>query len=152
MIRLSGSGLHIYNCTKLYFVQNKFHAHKTLIKNSNMTDIIRMICLCHIVNIYYTTIVIPLSYHETNWGQCDYTNNNLIRVEMKFARPDDIIPSQYTGPELLLWGNFQWGRDKVAAILQTIFFRYISWIKMHEFRLGFHLSLFQSIISQHWFR
>ena len=48
-----------------------------------------------------------------------------------------------------------WGRDKIAAISQTTFSNAFSWMKMFEFRLKFHWSLFlrvQLIISQHWFR
>ena len=47
------------------------------------------------------------------------------------------------------------GRDKMDAILQTIFSNAFSWMKMFEFRLKFHWSLFlraQLIIFQHWFR
>ena len=35
-----------------------------------------------------------------------------------------------------------WGRDKMDAISQTTFSNAFSWMKMHEFRLTFHLSLF----------
>ena len=48
-----------------------------------------------------------------------------------------------------------WGRDKMAAIFQTTFSNGFSWMKMYEFRLTFHLSLFlrvQLTIFQHWFR
>ena len=48
-----------------------------------------------------------------------------------------------------------WGWDKMTAIFQTTFSNAFSWIKMYEFRLGFHWSLFlrvQLIIFQHWFR
>ena len=48
-----------------------------------------------------------------------------------------------------------WGRDKIDAISQTAFSNAFSWIKMHEFRLGFHWSLFlmcELTIFQHWFR
>ena len=48
-----------------------------------------------------------------------------------------------------------WGRDKMAAIFQTIFSNAFSWMKMYEFRLKFHWSLFlrvQLTISQYWFR
>ena len=43
----------------------------------------------------------------------------------------------------------------MAAISQTTFSRTFSWMKMYEFRLRFHWSLFlrvQLTISQHWFR
>ena len=48
-----------------------------------------------------------------------------------------------------------WGRDKMAAIFQTTFSSAFSWMKMFEFRLIFHWSLFprvQFTIFQHWFR
>ena len=48
-----------------------------------------------------------------------------------------------------------WGRDKMAAISQTTFSNAFSWMKMYEFRLKIHWSLFlkvQLTISQHWFR
>ena len=35
-----------------------------------------------------------------------------------------------------------WGRDKMAAISQTTFSNTFSWMKMYEFRLRFHWSLF----------
>ena len=45
--------------------------------------------------------------------------------------------------------------DKMSAISQTIFSNALSWMKMYEFQLKFHWSLFlkvQLIILQHWFR
>ena len=48
-----------------------------------------------------------------------------------------------------------WGRDKMDAISQTTFSNAFSWMKMHEFRLRFHWSLFlrfELTIFQHWFR
>ena len=47
-----------------------------------------------------------------------------------------------------------WGWDKMATIFQTTFSNAFSWMKMYEFRLRFHWSLFlrfQLTISQHWF-
>ena len=35
-----------------------------------------------------------------------------------------------------------WGPDKMVAILQTTFLNAFSWMKMYEFRLKFHWSLF----------
>ena len=35
-----------------------------------------------------------------------------------------------------------WGRGKMAAIFQTTISNAISWVKMYEFRLGFHWRLF----------
>ena len=48
-----------------------------------------------------------------------------------------------------------WGRDKMAAIFRTTFSNRFSWMKMYEFRLIYHWSLFprvQLTIFQHWFR
>ena len=48
-----------------------------------------------------------------------------------------------------------WGRDKMAAIFQMTFSSAFSSMKMLEFRLRFHWSLFlrvQLTIIQHWFR
>ena len=48
-----------------------------------------------------------------------------------------------------------WGRDKMATVSQTTLSNAFSWMKMLEFRLRFHWSLFlrvQLTIIQHWFR
>ena len=48
-----------------------------------------------------------------------------------------------------------WGRGKMDAISQTTFSRAFSWMKMFEFRLNCHWSVFlrvQLTIFQHWFR
>ena len=48
-----------------------------------------------------------------------------------------------------------WGRDKMDAISHTTFWSAFSWMKIFEFRLKFHWSLFlrvQLTIFQHWFR
>ena len=60
------------------------------------------------------------------------------------------------------WNNRQevtslthWGQDKMAAIFQTTVSNGFSLMKMYEFRLKFHWSLFprvQLTIFQHWFR
>ena len=48
-----------------------------------------------------------------------------------------------------------WGRDKIDAISQTACSSAFSWMKMFEFHLRFHWSLFlrvQLTIFHHWFR
>ena len=48
-----------------------------------------------------------------------------------------------------------WGRDKMAAIVQTMFSYALSWMKRCELRWISHWSSFlrvQLTISQHWFR
>ena len=60
----------------------------------------------------------------------------------------------------IVWKNTlssltHWGRDKMDAIFQTTFSNGFSWMKMYEFLLKFHWSLFlgvQLTIFQHWFR
>ena len=52
-------------------------------------------------------------------------------------------------------GLTHWGWDKMAAVLQTTFSNAFCWMKMYEFRLKFHWSLFPSVqltILHHWFR
>ena len=52
-------------------------------------------------------------------------------------------------------GLTHWGRDKMAAVLQTTLSNAFSWMKTLEFRLRFHRCLFlrvQLTIIQHWFR
>ena len=47
-----------------------------------------------------------------------------------------------------------WGREKTATVWQTMISNAFSWMKMYEFSLKFHWSLFlrfQSKIFQHWF-
>ena len=48
-----------------------------------------------------------------------------------------------------------WGRDKMAGIFQMTFLYAFSWMKIYEYQLKFHWSLFpwvQLTIFQHWFR
>ena len=48
-----------------------------------------------------------------------------------------------------------WGQDKMAANFLITFSNAFSWMKIYEFRLRFHLSLFprvQLTIFQHWLR
>ena len=52
-------------------------------------------------------------------------------------------------------GLTHWGRDKMAAISQTIFSNTFSWMKMYEFWFRFTWNLFlrvQLTIFRHWFR
>ena len=51
--------------------------------------------------------------------------------------------------------HWHWDRDKMATISQTTLSNAFSWMKMLEFQLKFHWSLFlrvQLTIFQHWFR
>ena len=56
--------------------------------------------------------------------------------------------------DIVLFCLTHWGRDKMAAIFQKTFWNAFPWMKMYEFRLQFHWSLFlrvQLTIFQHWF-
>ena len=53
------------------------------------------------------------------------------------------------------WELTHWSRDKMAASSQTTFSNAFSWMKMHEFCLRFHWSLFLSYeltTFHHWLR
>ena len=62
----------------------------------------------------------------------------------------------YYGMQSVTWEALtHWGRDKMAAISQTMFSNVFSWMEIYEFRLKFHWSLFlrvQLTIFQLWFR
>ena len=48
-----------------------------------------------------------------------------------------------------------WGCDKMVAIFKTTFSNGFSWMRMYEFRLTFHWSLFLGVhgpLFQYWFR
>ena len=69
------------------------------------------------------------------------------------TRSNDINPIKVgiSGPRTLT----HWGRDKMAAVSQTTLSSAFLWMKMLEFRLRFHWSLFLRVeltIIQHWFR
>ena len=72
--------------------------------------------------------------------------------------PDKYPPITLPNGHLELIGEddlTHWGRDKMAAIWQTMLSNAFSWMKMVEFRLKFYGSLFlrvQLTISQHWVR
>ena len=61
---------------------------------------------------------------------------------------------RYLDTQLWQWLT-HWGPDKMDDIFQTTYSNAFSSMKMYEFRLGFHISLFlrvQLSIFQHWFR
>ena len=72
------------------------------------------------------------------------------------SKPHCLILSTIFGVDCLINpADAHWGRDKMDAIWQTTFSNEFSWMKIYEFRLKFHWSLFlrvQWTISQHWFR
>ena len=65
------------------------------------------------------------------------------------------VKAQWIEAQSFITGTLtHWGWDKMAAILQT-HSNAFSWMKLLEFQLKFHWSLFlrvQSAIFHHWFR
>ena len=79
---------------------------------------------------------------------CDHRKNDFIRI-MHFC-PHHLEWSVTSVMDLRLT---HWGRDKMAAIFQTTSSNAFSWMKVYEFRLRFHWSLFlrvQLTVFQHW--
>ena len=95
--------------------------------------------------------------------------NNQLTGRM-IGRWNQILRDSYGVAMIRVWSAFQllteadfiiintithWGRDKIAAILKSTFWNTFSWMKIYEFWLVFHWSLFprvQLTIFQHWFR
>ena len=81
-----------------------------------------------------------------NWGV--YTDRKVKTVLLMISLRRMIL-SQFC------WTLTHWGRDKMAAVSQTTLSKAFSWMKMLEFGLRFHWSLFPRVkltIFQHWFR
>ena len=73
-----------------------------------------------------------------------YTGKNLIKYKYKY---------KYSSSNTNTNTNTQWGRDKIAAILQMTY--WILYCKKIDYTFKFHWKLFpkvQSTISLHWFR
>ena len=84
--------------------------------------------------------------------------NDLIRKDMQLILCLQMTGSHNTSSNdshIYFDGLTHWGRDKIDAPSQMTFSYAFSWMKMNEFRLGFHWSLFlrfELTIFQHWFR
>ena len=92
-----------------------------------------------------TTKPIKPKYHSLIWFLCVWFTRLLISG--KSGHPF-IILSTKTGPLT------HWGRCKMAAFSQTTLSNKFSWMKILEFRLKIHWSLFLRVlltIFQHWF-
>ena len=83
-------------------------------------------------------------------------NCNVWRIANTFIKiwdPGNLIGFLYQGHWIKRLTH--WGRNKIAAISQTTLWNAFSLMKMHNFRLKFHWSLFlrfELTIFQHWFR
>ena len=74
-----------------------------------------------------------------------YTGKNLIKYKYKY---------KYSSSNTNTNTNTQWGRDKIAAILQMTYWNLL-YCKKIVYTFKFHWKLFpkvQSTISLHWFR
>ena len=72
-----------------------------------------------------------------------------IDTQCKFHKDKVQNKSQMDGTEQC------WGWDKMAAIFQKTFSNTFSWMKIYEFQLRFHWSLFLRVkltLFKHWFR
>ena len=88
------------------------------------------------------------------WKQTEFSRNQIVMEGQtrKWAVRQGEFPAIPTS-SLLRWTY--WGRDKMAVISQATLSNAFSRMKMLEFRLKLHWSLFlrvQLTISQHWFR
>ena len=112
--------------------------------------------VCHQAIIWTNANFLSIGHMRTNFSE--------IRVQTK--RMNDVISwnvSEHVvykisevGYQQAPWGLLtHWGRDKMAAISQTMFWNAFSWMKMYEFCLRFLRNVFLRIeltIFQHWFR
>ena len=88
-------------------------------------------------------------------------NNSPALVQINDFVPNKQQAFMWTNGGLFYWYIYaslglddltHWGRDKMDAIYQTTFSNAISWMKMYQFRLRFHWSLFPRVkltIFQH---
>ena len=95
----------------------------------------------------------PVCCLRLNIKMVSHQHRNSHYKDTKFLLPsyDMLIPM----PEKMVFVLTQWGRDKMDAIWQRTFSNAFSWMKMFEFQLKFHWSLFprvQFTILQQWIR
>ena len=78
--------------------------------------------------------------HQSNmWGVTGLV------VSSKLNRPGPGFINTLRSEDTYMNELTHWGRDKMAAIFQMIFSNGYSWMKMYEFRLTFHWSLFLGV-------
>ena len=97
----------------------------------------------------YVGFKLPILYIETDFWQ---TYAFLISAALIFWQTC-YAPVRH--PVLISDDLIHWDRDKMADIFQTTFSNVFSWMKMYEFLLRFHWSLFLRVILtifQHWSR
>ena len=80
---------------------------------------------------------------------------NTVKIQMFFIKKMLVVCGYYHHFVLGSRELIRWSRDEMDANSQTTFSSAFSWMKIFEFRLKFHWSLFlmvQLTIFQHWFR
>ena len=112
-----------------------------------------------ILNILSPSAFYDLLWRHQNWRYRRFLKSSLTQdhVNAMFDETDSKVLNyqncrRSTSPYSVLT---HWGRYKMAAISQTTLSIAFLWMKMLEFRLNFHWSLFlriQLTIFQHWFR
>ena len=92
-------------------------------------------------------------YASDQWG---WGRNYFVReTKLKIVCDYRMTTVSETVGHVFPFSLTHWGRDKMAAILQTTLSSAFSWMKIFQFRLKFHWSLFiwvQLTTFQHWFR
>ena len=91
------------------------------------------------------------------WRKVNISLDNDLAMEevQAIILTDDDSDFQYICGFLGLRESTLWGWDKMDTILQTAFSNAFSIMKMYEFQLIFHWSLFLRVkltVFQHWFR
>ena len=139
----------------------------------NILDLIKVFeCINLNPNVHkFIQLTVPSTGHVQNKSiQHKYINNHFDKHAWRYSGLQSLtlltyISSIFKNHKLLSLGKIalrhlhkpltHWSLHKISAILQLAFSNAFSLMKMYEFQLKFHLSLFlrvQLIIFQHWFR
>ena len=143
---------------------SSFFIHISILYTHSGLNKIVAICRQHfVINFLYRKYL----YFDSNFTElCSY---GFKQQQISISSGNDLVLSRWeaisrTNNDSVHWHIHtfpgfhvlkHWGRDKMAAIFQTTFSNRFSWMKMYDFRLTFHWSLFlgvQLTIFQHWFR
>ena len=98
-------------------------------------------------------LIAPLRVYMSNRDEQMHTSHLMSALGSYYCEKHNFSHSEYKWCEN--HSLTHWGRDKMDAIFQMTVSNGFSWMKMYEFRLKFHWSLFprvQLTIFQHWFR
>ena len=85
-------------------------------------------------------VIFKLPGHETEYLLAP--TQFLVALGSQAYRVIKFCHLTYCGPVISYGDLTHWGRDKMDAISQTTFLYAFSWMKMFEYRLKFHWSLF----------